>query len=247
MQTINFTRKHRNAYDHGMQITMTVLLALATLSGEMRVSGTSRLAAPARITLELLGTPVSVQFTDMDGRFRFENVRPGIYSVRVEYLGRTRLEESVDVASPQSYLFLDVPPESQPRTPSRSTTSIFDYQIPKNAQKEVQRARQAQQKSNCRKAIEHLQRAIALFEPNREAHYELGRCYHTIGESANAEKELRRSVEILPSPEGFLLLARVYFDQNRGHEAMAQLRLLVKESNDSRLRRQVETFLRKYD
>jgi len=79
-------------------------------------------------------------------------------------------------------------------------------------------------------ALQKLELAEHIFQESRDLHYMKGLALYSTGSRAEAERELRRSLEIAPSEQTSTLLAMLYRDQGRYGEGATVLSRAVEHS-----------------
>lgn len=83
-------------------------------------------------------------------------------------------------------------------------------------------------------ALALLDRAQAIFEENYELHYMKGVALLTLGNKTDAERELRRTLELQSYDSASILLASLLRDEARGGESMAVLDRALQTSSSHR-------------
>lgn len=207
-------------------------MLLASFGGQVRVIGQGYLQGPAKVKLLRLGEPVSEQFTDLAGQFQFPDVSPGPYIIAVEYPGAESAFVSVDVLGSQRDFIVELGQRRVVDTKSPYPVPLAEYQIPRPARQEFDRARKEQKSLNCPKALEHLRKALRAFPQYAEAHNEMGRCYRQLGELRQAEEAFQAAVRLGVSAVPALNLADLYVAQGRLTEARDLLREMIRRYPD---------------
>ncbi len=91
----------------------------------------------------------------------------------------------------------------------------------KNPASHIQEARLAIQKSDFKTAIIELKSALQIASDNAEARLLLGQTFHSVGQWANSEKELRKALELGMQADRVLpLLARTLVEMGKNQEAV---------------------------
>ena len=173
--------------------------ARGSISGRVLVSPDSRPAQRIEVKLALFtrGLQPTV-LTDDNGEFQFAGLPPGTYIVTVEEMGYDTIQETVQVgfgSQPELTLCLrktDAPPSGQ----SGALVSVRELSIPGKARKEFDKGLRCRAKNDFTGSLPHFQRAVAEFPAYYEAYLQLGLAYWQLGQTADAEKAIRKSVEL---------------------------------------------------
>lgn len=139
--------------------------------------------------------------------------------------------------SREAFALIDRPPASQPKF-EVGTVSVptLLHKVPKEAQKAHERGLEALNKNDPKKALEELQKAIALDPAWALGHNDLGVLYMALRWLPDAEKEFRRATELDPYVSGMRSnLGWVQLSQNKVAEAeqAARRALAIDRNNDS--------------
>jgi Flp pilus assembly protein TadD len=199
-------------------ITTVLVLAIGMtqIEGQVFVAGVNQAAAYAHIELVRSGRQVAEQYADGHGRFRFSGVAPGRYTVAVRSRGYESLEAEVDLMSDPSTATVLLELRKKPSRSARPTVvGLQQYMIPRNAQKEFERGRNAMQRKQWGKAVEYLERGLRSYSGDAAAHNDLGNSYRNLGRLEPAEQSFKRAIELNVSPYPSLNLAEVYVVQRR--------------------------------
>jgi len=174
-----------------------------------------------RVTGEVLGT----QFTRSNGEFEFYGLYNGTYQIVVEEKGFEPIRENVEIFnSPRSgvYIFLKRPIQLGFTEPGRSV-SARELGIPRKAHDAMQKGldRLYAKQPDPRASLDQFRRAVAALPTYYEAYHQMGVAYMHLGEPAEAEKALRKSIELSESryAEAYIALAAVLTDNQRLAEA----------------------------
>jgi tetratricopeptide (TPR) repeat protein len=184
-----------------------------------------------KIVLRDLKNPLATLYTNKHGEFRFTNLSEGDYYVQaladekayepvtqIVRLGRGEIYELTLMLRKK----LEV---SARKVESRTISSAeLDPNVPYAARKEYEQSARLVSKGNVRDAIQHLQRAIAIYPDYVEARNDLGAQYLKQKQFDEAAVIFR---EVLAKhPKYFnscFNLGLVLVEQNRNLEAIAQL------------------------
>ena len=175
--------------------------------------------------------------TDGDGDFRFSALAPGTYNLAVEEMGYDTVQETVQVGfGPESELTLFLrKSDAVPASQSGDLVSVRELSIPSKARKEFEKGLRCRVKNDAAGSLFRFQRAVAEFPPYYEAYLQIGFVYRRLGQTAEEEKAIRKSVEL--SGGGFadadFALSEVLADQERYGDAEEAARhgLLMKPTS----------------
>jgi tetratricopeptide (TPR) repeat protein len=171
---------------------------------------------------------------DGNGSFEFRSVQPGTYTLRV-IGGSNRLlhEEVVSIVSGQQPLSIHV---SEPNKANRSadpTISVqeLSHKVPKAAQKEYDKGRQAASKGNQDAAAQYFLKAVELDPEFVDAHNELGASEVALGKLPEAAEQFQKAIDLVPEhrlalPNLSIVLARMKRFKEAGDVARRALQLL---------------------
>jgi len=206
-------------------------MQLVSIEGHIRDAQTGRPVQLVRVQLLSNGIPNSLEYTDVEGRFRFANVLPGSYTISAAASGYESRTVELNFVT-------GFPVEVQlTRTVDRANTadpiiSLRDYMIPASARKEFDRARREIRRDDCSKAIGHLENGLRLASDS-SALNDLGHCYRKLGDFDKAELSFKRAMELSDSVYIALNLAETYTAQKRYQEAEAVLTFTLQRKPES--------------
>ena len=144
---------------------------------------------------------IGQEFTDRSGRFRFSNLAPSQYTVKVRVAGYIEESQTAELlTSPSANLQFQLKSDGSPK-PGSSNTLLIDSSVPADAQKEFDRAIAALaggKKENLEEAVRRLENAVAIYPKFTEAQLKLGTVYMDLQQWDQAEKALRKVLEIDP-------------------------------------------------
>jgi tetratricopeptide (TPR) repeat protein len=187
------------------------------------------------VVLEILSSgqraaPPAVSGTN--GEFRFSALNDGDYNVVATKAGYDTTTMPVSIrsgtAAPVVVVLHKVEHLNDAQIPSSVTAR--DLGIPDKARQAFEKGRQLiYEKSDPRKAIEHLKLAIELFPNYYEAYTQIGVAYYRLNKFSDAERSLRKAVEISGEkyPEALYLLAAMFNDQERFADAEKPARMAL--------------------
>ncbi len=205
------------------------------------VMGIVRLAdsnAPARnVTVRLerqSGGIIDQMQTDSGGKFRFQGIARGAYTVTVTADGYMTAQQQADVqVNLRAYLVIELAPSKSASIPTQPPM-VLDARVPLEAQKEFELGRSALALKDSKTALEHLEKAIALYSDFYEAQLLIGTTYMNEGKIKEAELALKRATELKPeSAQALLALGEVYRRKKRYAEAIEALEKGLKLDENS--------------
>lgn len=148
----------------------------------------------------LNGGTVARAFTT-NGNFRFDNIGSGIYSLVVEQIGYEAASQQVDVVGgPVSGVLVElrrVRETGSVVSKGPSTVSKRELSIPRNAHASMEKGMVLlQEKSDYQGSVKQFERAIHEYPDYYEAYAQMGVAYLHLGNAANSEQALRKSLEL---------------------------------------------------
>src|SRR5437867_12105520 len=208
-----------------------MLMQVVSLEGRVRDAQTGKPLQLVRIQLLSRSTPANLEYTDVEGRFRFANVVPGSYTISAVSAGyeAKNIEWDVTIRGP---LEIELLRKADRADPSSAVVSIRDYLIPGSARKEFERSRKEIKRDDCSKAIGHLENGLRLASDS-SALNDLGHCYRKLGDFDKAELSFKRAMELSDSVYIALNLAETYTAQKRYQEAEAVLTFHLQRKPES--------------
>jgi Flp pilus assembly protein TadD len=193
----------------------------------VEINGQVRFAeggAPAQNVLVRLesydsGGSITEAFTDRLGKFRFTNLPPAQYSVRVHQTGFRDAQESVDMTtSSRGLAYLQLIRDSD-TTSTSSVIGTIDAKIPAAARKEFDRGVEALAQGGKEKttlAARCFEKAVSLYPQFVEARLKLGTAYMDLGEWDKAEHALLSTLEVDATAYNALFaLGEIYLRQDK--------------------------------
>lgn len=223
---------------HRLLITLSLLLTASSVSAQrdrdtytggitVEVSGIVRMVdkdEPARgvqVRLERLGGGIVDQIaTDTNGRFRFQGLQRGYYTVIINAKGYNMVQQQADVnVVLRSYLVVELTPEKA-SIMGMQTPIVIDARVPLEAQGEFEKGRGALALKDNKAALAHLERAVTLYPDFYEAQLLLGTTYAAERRLKEAEAALSRALKVKPgSAAALFALGDVYRREKRYKEA----------------------------
>jgi tetratricopeptide (TPR) repeat protein len=172
--------------DTGGEISGTVLLELDKRpASQVVVSLKSRIAGIARNVL-----------TDLEGRFKVQNLPHGIYDVAVHEEGYEAAQTSARLDGPSANLVVYLKSRSGPIPRSRYAVSVRELKIPGKAQDEFQTGLRKLAKNDPAGSLTHFTKAIQVFPGYFEAYYHLGVAEMTLGYANQALRDFQVSIDL---------------------------------------------------
>lgn len=204
--------------------------------------------APGRasVTLEGADAPFTAStVTDSKGRFRFQELAPGPYTVTVFVPGvgivRRTVEVSPSLADAEGRITVTIPFSPSDASASgalkgRSTVSLRELSIPQRAREEYNEAEKRLSKRDVAGAVKHLKRAVELAPQFALAWNRLGTIAYHAGNYEQAEKYFRQALE--QQPDAFspaVNLGGVLLNLGRYGEALKYNQYAVETSPEDAL------------
>lgn len=209
------------------------------LEPEVRLEGT-------RILIRLSSTsePYSAHsWSDRKGRFKFPDLLPGTYNLRVLLPNRAGQQQTIEVtpsfANARGIVTttITLTRGGSPCRPSaRGTVSVRELSIPEAARKEFRRATRQLEKRNLKGAIRHLEKSVALAPQFAAALNELGTISFQTQDYVRAERYFRQARAQDPDAFSPLVnLGAALFSLRRYEEALQTNRQAVAARPDDAL------------
>lgn len=194
------------------------------ITGQVRFADSRVPAEHILVRLEAFsGGFIAQTQTDRSGKFRFPGLALSVYLVVIRHPGFIEVRQQVDLqTSPSANLLIQLLPEKrdEPRA-AGTTTELFDAAIPAEARREFEKGREAlMQHGKVKKGIGHLEKAVSLDPDFVEAQLLLGTALMDAQQWEQAERALRRVLEIRPrTAPALFALGAVYLHQTHYREA----------------------------
>lgn len=199
--------------------------AVVEIHGQVRFAEGGAPAANVVVRLESYdgGGSISEAFTDRLGKFKFTNLPPAQYSVRVRQMGYSEAQQSVDMTTTTSGLVMLQLLKEAARATSMSTVGSIDANVPAAAQKEFDKgtaALAAGGKDKIAFAARCFEKAVSIYPKFVEARLKLGTAYMDLEQWEKAQQALLATVEVDPKAFNALFaLSEIYLRQNKIAEA----------------------------
>ncbi len=185
--------------------TETDQTAFGSIRGRVLLPNGGFVSSNVKVTLQTLRGTVAIIYTENQGQFEFEELRPGSYQIEVDPTDRQQFElstESVQVYKGMpSVVSLTLKEKKAPERTSKAaakTVSAIELgrEIPSSARKEFEKASKASSEGKTDEAIFHLRRAIILYPNFVMAHNDLGAQLLGQGKLDEAAQELRTAIKL---------------------------------------------------
>lgn len=202
----------------------------SALMGQVLLPGGQPVDRRIKIELSTLRDPGMSLYTDTNGRFAYDNLQPGSYTIEA-------IDDQNHYASAKEQIVLNRGQEATIRIYLRDrgasvgtsggpvvSANEADQQIPSEAKREYERAQQSIKDGMVQEAIQHLLEAISLYPSYLRAHNDLGVQYLNLKHYQDAEDQFGLALEI--DPKAFnprLNLGIVLIQQGRHLAALDQL------------------------
>jgi len=153
-----------------------------------------------KVELVGAGNQIAQTFTNDQGQAQFVGVALGTYYVRVSGEGIEDTEsEAIDVDARKATqsVFVRVRPASNAEKNGAAgvpTVSAGNLRIPAKASKEFDKATELMSKQEWQKAIERLNKALAIYPDYAQAYNNLGVAYARLGNSEKEREALQKAV-----------------------------------------------------
>ena len=178
------------------------------------------------VSLENFGVPVGTVFSDSVGNFVFSNLRPGIYTLRVNVEGFESVEQRVEVSQffgGQTIVTLTPKSANGENSESDHVIHVSSYlkRYPEKAVDLFKKAHKNVRKGKSKEAVTQLEEAIGIAPDFYNAHNYLGLLYKADQRFEDAEKEFEIAQSLNEtSPEPLINLSGLYIDGNQPDRAV---------------------------
>jgi tetratricopeptide (TPR) repeat protein len=171
-----------------------------SIRGTLRLSDTNQPAGVVKLNLVFYnGENATSGFTQSNGEFDFEDLKPGSYNLTAEVEGYEPVRERIDVrGSSKDGLTIYLRKPAQARSgPLSPTVSAHFLALPPKAQEAYEKGIQRlYEKKDLAGSMELFQRAIREAADCYEAYREVGVIHAHLKEYDEAEKAFRKSMEL---------------------------------------------------
>ena len=202
-------------------------------------SGEFRCEQQCQVTLLGSGVrPLQTVLADLAGRFVFNNVPRGFYTIRVEIEGLDPVTQTFEGRDGGSEVTIFVPLTRNPKGQSKGgdivDVSEFLDRYPKKAVSYFEKGSQLLKKKKNDEAVKYFQNAVDLAPNFYEAHNQLGLAYKEVGRLDDAEQEFLTAHKLNSSNvDPLLSLTALYLDRNDPGRAVTAGEQAVKANSHS--------------
>lgn len=173
-----------------------------TITGQVVLPSGQQVANRIRITLSGYRISSLIGYTDNKGRFLFQNIGDGTYTLEVE--GDQSLYEPVTQEVRVTYgahpvLVITLREKKQAATKSSSNLVFageLDQQVPDEARKEFEKGAELSEKGKFKDAVRCFKNAVAIFPTYLMARNYLGVQYLKLGQWRDATEQFEAAIEI---------------------------------------------------
>lgn len=200
------------------------------ITGQIRASDRRAQLSAIVIRLEQQGALVEQSTADGSGNFRFSRLKRGSYTVVVKMAGFASVQQTVDLQTvSKAHVLLELIPEESNSTSSSSVeTSSIDARVPPDARKEYEKGKAAWEGRKLNQALEHLDRAVAIYASYFDAQLLRGLSFRELEKWSEAEQALMAALAVRPETSLALVeLGEVYRRTKRADEAEKLLRKAI--------------------
>ena len=201
-----------------------------SVNGVVRVGSTIRSPEIVRVRLQRFGMTIQ-EVVQTNGAFQLWDIEPGNYTLSVEVPGyETTLQ---DVRVPGEWVVVNL---RSPRSAVEpvDAVSVWELKVPSSARRQFEIAQTKLRKDNCAEALDHLRKAVRLYDQYGEAHKALGQCYAQMNQLEAAEQEVKRALEQPHKPDLHLLLVNIYTREGKDVLRPHELELFAEETPNQR-------------
>jgi len=201
-----------------------------SIRGSVRNSDDGRAVEMVKVDLKrMTGEVVGTTFTRSNGEFEFAGLPNGLYIIVVEEKDFEPIRERVEILNssvPGMFVFLRrplVPSVSEPG----STVSAHELSLPRKAREAMQKGMQRlYEKQDAKGSLAQFQRAVAEVPSYYEAYLQMGIAYLRLGQTADAEQALHKSIKLSEGryADAHFALAQMLSDNERFAEAEPPVR-----------------------
>ena len=210
-----------------------------SLSGRLLFDG-GQFQCQDRCQVTLLSgvRPIQTVSADSGGRFVFNNVPRGFYTIRVEIEGLDPINQMVESQDSGFDVNVIVPVVRGSRAQSNGTNVVdvseFLDRYPKKAVSYFEKGTEALKRKKNEEAVKHFRNALELAPTFYEAHNQLGLAYKQLGRLDDAESEFLTAHKLnSTNVDPLLSLTALYLDKNDPDRAVTTGEQAVKANSKS--------------
>ena len=193
------------------------------IRGNLRDAATNRGADGVKVELRQAGgATVASTFTANSGEFSFTDVGEGSYEITVTEVGYQPINQQVSVEDSGFELQLWLRKATDQPELRSATVSVRELSIPRKAHEYMLKGvNLLYDKNDFHGSIEQFQRAIKEYPGYYEAAAQMAVAYLDLGDTANAEEQLKKSIDVSQQhySDAYFALAGLYVDDKRFAEA----------------------------
>ncbi|HKW62677.1 MAG TPA: tetratricopeptide repeat protein [Candidatus Acidoferrum sp.] len=157
----------------------------------------TRFAMPAFEFLNPGTAWASSTLTDKEGKFQFASLSPAEYHVTVTAPACERLEITIRVDDSATPFVLRLHPAAQPPVPiNDGAVSIPELRMNGKADSAFAKGVRLLQKGDLNGSLAYFQRALTKDPSYYRAYHDLGLAYLQLGETARAEEDFQKSIDL---------------------------------------------------
>ena len=182
------------------------------------------------------GPTVGQVFTSQNGNFTFNNLPADTYDVIIERAGFERIDQQVSLTSNLSGIELELRRTRENTIAGSQVVSARELSIPHKAHDAMEKGMGLlYQKSDYPGSLKQFQLAIKNYPDYYEAYSQMGMAYMKMGDAANSEESLRKSIALSKDRyvDGYFILAKLLTDGKRFADAEAAARKAVELNANS--------------
>ena len=167
------------------------------ISGTVLIEASKRPASQVAVSLKsrVAGIFRSV-LTDLEGRFRVQNLPRGTYEIAVDEEGYEAAQTSAQLDGPSSKLVLYLRSKSGAIRQSGYTVSVRELKIPGKARDEFKKGLERLGKNDPVGSLNHFTKATQAFPGYFEAYYNIGVADAALGRLDEAMRAFQTSIEL---------------------------------------------------
>jgi tetratricopeptide (TPR) repeat protein len=167
------------------------------ISGTVLLDADKRPATQVAVSLKsrVAGVFRSV-LTDVEGRFKVQNLPRGTYDIAVDEEGYEAAQTSTQLDGPSAKLVVYLRPKSGPIRQSNYTVSVRELKIPGKAQDEMRKGLELGAKKDLAGSLAHFRKAAQAYPSYFEAYYNIGVAEMAMGRTDDAIKAFQTSIDL---------------------------------------------------
>ena len=171
--------------------------AQGEISGTVLLDSDKRPASQVAVSLRSRAAGVfrSV-LTDLEGRFKVQNLPRGTYEIAVDEEGYEAAQTSAQLDGPSSKLVVYLKCKPGSAHQGSYTVSVRELRIPGKAQREYQKGLELAARNDPAGSLTHLIKATQAFPGYFEAYYNMGVMEMSLGHQEEARKAFQTSIDL---------------------------------------------------